>query len=251
MFGKMIYYDAKAIKEYASIASGKNKAVPEKYSQEKGIDAQIEAPLVAVGVKNNTVTDYHTTNSLLLECSQFEKLLDGRDDYMDFTMSDQFDITTANRGSIIRFDGFIEIPEQFDLIQIIDRFSPVLNVSIDAAKIDAQSKEIVRAIFDGNNAFTIPMETDLDGQILCAKARKDNLLIPYEELEELAEESVTILAKLSSVIVQADKYYYDPLKDFMHLNRAMRKRAPERIEGMQKLYVDGEYRNIELLAIYV
>jgi hypothetical protein len=72
MFGKMIYYDAKAIKEYAAIASGKNQTVPEKHSKEKGIDAQIDVPLVTVGVKNNIVTNYLTTNSLLLECSQFE-----------------------------------------------------------------------------------------------------------------------------------------------------------------------------------
>ena len=251
MFGKMIYYDAKAIKEYAAIATGKNQTVPEKHSKEKGIDAQIDVPLVTVGVKNNTVTNYLTTNSLLLECSQFEKLLYGLDDYMDFTMLDDYDITTANRGTIIKFEGFIEIPEQFDLIQIFDRFSSLLDVSIDAAKIDGQSKEIVRAIFDGKNSFTIPMVTDIDGQILCAKAQKENLLLPYEELEELVDESVTILARLSSIMIPAEKHYYDPLKDFMRLNRAMRKKAPQRIEGMEKLYVDGEYRNIDLLAVYV
>ncbi len=87
--------------------------------------------------------------------------------------------------------------------------------------------------------------------VLCGKAKKENLLIPYEEAEEYAEETVTVLARLSSAVISPDKCFYDPLKDFMHLNRATRKKAPERIEGMEKLYTDAEYRKIDVLAIYV
>ena len=251
MFGKMVYYDAKAISEYSSFAAGKKQAVMEAYSNERGLDAQVGAPPLYVGIKNNTVLNYRATNSLLLECNQFEKLLDGRDDFLDFTISDRYDITTAERSTIIKFNGFPEIPEQFDLIQVLDRFRPFLNASIDATNLEAHNKEVVRALFNGNNSFTVPVVFDLDNHILCGKAHNNNLLVPYEEMEEMADESVTVLARLSSMMIPAEKNYYDPLKDFMHLNRAMRKKAPQRIEGMEKLYVDGEYRNIEILAIYL
>ena len=69
-------------------------------------------------------------------------------------------------------------------------------------------------------------------------------------IEELEEEQVTVLARISSGFIQKNKAYYDPLKDFMSLNRAMRKSIKERDEILQPLYLEQEYRKIDVLAIY-
>lgn len=251
MFGKMIYYDAKAIREYYALALGENHAVIDNYSKESGVDAKVDASIISVGVKNNKVANYQMANSLLLECSKFEKAISDRDDYLDFTTSDQYDVGTASRGYIIKFEGLMEVPEQFDLIQLLDRFGPFLDSSIEASNVEEKNKDIVRALFNGNDSFTIPLILDLDDFVLCGKVKKENLLISYDEMEEYADEAVTVLARLSSAVISSNKCYYDPLKDFMHLNRAMRKKTPDRIEGMEKLYLDTEYRKVDVLAIYV
>ena len=59
--------------------------------------------------------------SLLYNCDEFEKLLSGRDDYFDFTQSSDFDLMTMSRGVIIKFDGYIKVPGEFDLTQTIDK----------------------------------------------------------------------------------------------------------------------------------
>lgn len=50
----------------------------------------------------------------------------GRDDFFDFTQSEDYDLTTMSRGTIIKFDGYIKVPEEFDYTQTIDRFKPLL-----------------------------------------------------------------------------------------------------------------------------
>lgn len=250
MFGKMIYYDDKTVAEYYSYATGKPYNRLQNQSQENGLNAHLDILSASAGVSKNSTLSYQTTSSLLLECENFERLLAKREDFLDFTTHDEFDLDTANRGTIIKFTGYIEIPEQFDMVQIIDRFKPVLASSIDQQDWEQQNKGIAQAIFEGTDSFSIPLVFELEGRILCAKVKKDHLLVSYDDIEELTTDEVTVLGRLASGIIPKDKCFYDPLKDFMHLNRATRKKTPERIAGLEKLFLDSPYRNIDVLAIY-
>ena len=51
-------------------------------------------------------------------------------------------------------------------------------------------------------------------------------------------------------MVNARKAFYDPLKDFMTLNRVMRRSIGGRTDGLYEIYADRDYRTIEILAIY-
>ena len=78
---------------------------------------------------------------------------------------------------------------------------------------------------------------------------QENLVAEYEEFEEI-DEQVTVLARVSSGIVDSNKPFYDPLKDFMTMNWMMRRSMKDRGEELKALTVDKAYRQIDILAIY-
>ena len=95
MFGKIIYYDKKAVAEYKSVISGKPNLEIEEYdvSNDKGIIADLK--LVSADVKASKSYKAKVQESDLYDCDLFEKMLIGRDDYFDFTISSDYDITTV------------------------------------------------------------------------------------------------------------------------------------------------------------
>ena len=77
------------------------------------------------------------------------------------------------------------------------------------------------------------------------------MLIEYEDLEEFEELEITIVARVTSTpLVGKNKPFYDPLKDFMKLNRSLRRSIGERTEGLYEIYADQDYKTIEVIAIY-
>ena len=51
-------------------------------------------------------------------------------------------MTTMSRGTIIKFDGYIKVPEEFDYTQTIDRFKPLLVASIVNDSMDKPEQSI-------------------------------------------------------------------------------------------------------------
>ena len=91
----------------------------------------------------------------------------------------------------------------------------------------------------------------LNEQLMCSKLISNNMLVKYEDMEEYEELEVTIIARIiSSGMVKSQKAFYDPLKDFMTLNRIMRRSIEGRTDGLNEIYADKDYRTIEVLAIY-
>ena len=224
MFGNVIYYDKNKIDEYRAVVKGQRNLQIDEYevSNDKGV--QIDLKAFGADAKASKTYRAKVQESLLYNCDEFEKMLMGRDDFFDFTQSEDYDLTTMSRGTIIKFDGYIKVPEEFDYTQTIDRFKPLLVASI---------------------------VNDLREQLMCSKLISNNMLVKYEDMEEYEELEVTIIARItSSGMVKSQKAFYDPLKDFMTLNRVMRRSIEGRTDGLNEIYADKDYRTIEVLAIY-
>lgn len=249
MFGKMMYYDKKTIDEYKAIIRGQKLFEVKEYevSNDKGVGLDLKA----ISADSKASKKYVATvvENLLYDCDEFEKLLLGRDDYFDFTQSDGLDLSTVPRGSIVKVEAFLEIPESFDIMRIIDRFKPFLMESIDDDSIEQSGKDAINAFLGNAKATKIPIIGDVDDCLLCAKIHQENLISEYEELEEI-DEPVTLLARISSGTIGYSKPFYDPLKDFMTMNRMMRRSMQNLGEELTALTVDKDYRQIDVLAIY-
>lgn len=249
MFGRIIYYDKKMVAEYKSLISGTPNLEIGEYdvSNDKGINADLK--IVSADVKASKSYKAKVQESDLYDCSQFEKALSGRDDYFDFTASSIYDISTVPSRSIIKMDGFMEVPEDFDMMKLIDTFKPFIMGSGQFQELEETSKMALQTFLGSAKATKIPLVFEAENALLCSKVLQDNMNISYEELSEI-DDSVTILARVTSPFVSSSKPYYDPLKDFISLNRMMRKSLGNRGKEFSPIFVNEQYRTIEILAIY-
>ncbi len=250
MFGNVIYYDKKKIDEYRSVIKGQKNLEVEEYevSNDKGV--QIDLKAFGADAKASKSYKAKVQESLLYNCEEFEKLLSSKDDFFDFTRSMDYDITTMSRGFIIKFDGYIKIPEEFDLTQTIGKLKPLLIASMVNNNMDL-SEQAAMKVFLETSDTKIPVLIDFGEQLMCSKIISSNMLVKYEEMDEYEELEVTVIARITSGnMVSEKKAFYDPLKDFMSLNRTMRRSMDGRTEGLYEIYADRDYRTIEILAIY-
>ena len=166
------------------------------------------------------------------------------------TITKEFDIQTIGRGSIIKFNGFMFVPQEFDITQTIEKFKPFLMDSISSEIVDETEQKVFKIFFESTDT-KIPIILELEDALMCSKLISSNMLIEYEDLEEFEELEITIVARVTSTpLVGKNKPFYDPLKDFMKLNRSLRRSISERTEGLYEIYADQDYKTIEVIAIY-
>lgn len=232
MFGNLIFYDKKKIDQYSAMMTGK-----------KGMDNG------DIGKFDDKSIQY------LLECEEFIKLLQQREDYFDFVDSEQdISIKDVRIASIVRVTGEIFVPEKFDMVQLIEEYKSVIVSTMQFQ--DEDEKELVNAVLK-NSKSKIPIFCELSAEcdywLGIGKVSKDNLLVEYNELEDLEGKEVTIIAKIDSRKYYRDKplQVFDIYKDFLGLNRALRKTiAIEKDNDFESIEVEEDYLGLELLAIY-
>lgn len=250
MFVNMIYYDAPRVSDFGAIIKGSKNIKIEKMDIVNDKGANITLPAVGGNIKASKSYEATIEESILFDCREFEKLLVGRDDYFDFTENVGLDIATLGRGHIIKFDSTIKVPEEFDLTQTIAQFKPYLISSI-SKDMDSDEGAAFSAFFESANP-KIPIIAECDDVVLSAKIDSKFLMVDYAQMEEYESLEVSILARvISTNIVSASKAIYDPLKDFISLNRAIRRSLTDnRPDGLKELFNDEDYKVIEILAIY-
>lgn len=244
-----MYYDKNTIDEYKSIIRGQRHLEVEEYQISNDKDANIGLKLASTEIKASKSYKARVVESMLYDCDEFERMLEGRDDFFDFTRESGLDIETVTKRSIIKINAFLEIPDGFDLMRLIDTFKPLLLDSIENGSSEKANNEAVRTIFGNAKATKIPVIADAENYLLCSKLYQNCLISEYEEYEELDEE-VTLLARLASDVIDRTKAFYDPLKDFLTMNRVLRRSMNDRGKELTPITVDKEYRKIDILAIY-
>ena len=250
MFVNMIYYDTPRVSDFGAIIKGSKNIKIKKMDIVNDKGANITLPAVGGNIKASKSYEATIEESILFDCQEFEKLLVGRDDYFDFTENVGLDIATLGRGHIIKFDSTIKVPEEFDLTQTIAQFKPYLISSI-SKDMDNDEGAAFSTFFESANP-KIPIIAECDDVVLSAKIDSKFLMIDYAQMEEYESLEVSILARIISTnIVSASKAIYDPLKDFISLNRAIRRSLTDnRPDGLKELFNDEDYKVIEILAIY-
>lgn len=235
MFGNIVYYNKEKVDQYTALITGK----------------PIQSTLDCADSSQERVTN------CLLECSQFEDLLQSRDDYIDFSDSVQgISITDVRIGSIIRTSGEVYIPEAFDMVHLIDKYKQPLLSTIRCK--DNDERQLLNSVF-GNTKTKVPLFCELSSEcdywLGIGKISQKNLLIEYEDLEDLEGALVTIVAKLESRKYHKDKplQVFDIYKDFLGFNRSIRKQIQQSSstnDEFESIVVEEDYLGLEILAIY-
>lgn len=249
IFGNVIYYDDKKISEYCSVILGQQSLKVKECEVLSDKSAKLDLRFIGGDLKGSKKYTAEVQESLLYNCDNFEKLLNDRDDFFDFTTQTP-DIKTIGRGSIIKFNGYMFVPQEFDITQTIDKFKPFLMDSISSEIVDKTEQKLFKTFFESTDT-KIPITLELEEALMCSKLISSNMLIEYENLEEFEELEITIIARITSTsLVGKNKPFFDPLKDFMKLNRSLRRSISERTEGLYEIYAGQDYKTIEVIAIY-
>ncbi len=233
MFGDLIYFNKKKVDQYSALILGKN------------IETRV--------IDKDNIEDISA--NYLLECSNFEKLLQRRDDFIDYVDDNQgISIKDVRISSIIKVSGEIYIPEQFDMVHLIDQYKDMIVSQVDYE--DNNQRELINSVLK-NSKVKIPIFCELGGDcdywMGIGKVSQEDMLIDYNELEDYEGKELTIIARLESRKYYRDKPLpvFDIYKDFLGLNRALRKQiASGKKQEFESIDVNEDYIGLELLAIY-
>lgn len=248
MFRSFIYLDQEKMYSYLRQIDVDYAYQPVELSKKKTRGGSFGTDVLGVNAGIEIEEKREVTKDVIKDYDQFEKKLEelSGSEYFDLVLDD-YDINTVPRMSIIRVNGSFEIPEQFDMFSVAQKFMPLITSQIETSS--DNERELMEA-FLGKASADIPIIMEDEELTIASKLSIGNLEEEYAELEEYNEQEVYMLCKVVG-IVQKDKVeIFNPLKDFIKLPRAVRRGMDAGNQGMEPILVDGPVLKVEVIAIY-
>lgn len=255
MFKNIIYFDSQKVAGYSALLKGERQVDIRKFRKNISKSVRGSLPIASGNYDNVDEIEGEIVDNPIFDCNEFEKLLETKseDNYFDMIENEEFDIETVPKTAIIRFEGVFNIPEQFDMMDLINDFKPMLTTQMDLE--NEGEEEIFNKIF-GNDSTKIPMFFDcdsFDNRVGFSKLNSNNLKYQLAELEDFEDEEVTIIAKVLTrkEVKNTPIIVFDVMKDLFSLNRAMRRQVEDQeIEGIENIKSAEDVVTLEVLAIY-
>ena len=251
MFRSFVYLDREKFYTYKRQIDGKNTGKPKSMSQKKTL--ALTAGGKNLGVNGATETSFNSDfeNDVSFDYDQFERQLDQLqgEDYFDFVLHDEYDLTAVPSMKLIRICSRFEIPEAFDVVKLIEQFKPMLMGQIETSSTGEQ--EALEEIL-GKASADIPFTVELDDVIISGKLNAKYLYEEYASLEDYVDQDVYMLCKVVGMMRKDTVEIFDPLKDFIRLPRVMRREMMKNGDsiGVDKISVSGPVLKVEVIAIY-
>ena|SRR5699024_5979133 len=255
MFKNLIYFDSQKVAEYSALLKGERQVDFKRVRKSTSKSVKGDAYIASGNYDNTDEFEGEIVDNPIYDCNEFEELLEknSKDNYFDMTGNEDFDIETVPKTAIIRFEGMFNIPEQFDMMDLINEFKPMLTAQMDIE--NEEEEEIFNRIFGKENT-KIPMYFDseyFDDRVGFSKLNSNNLKYQLTELEDFEDEEVTIIAKVLTRkdVKNQPVILFDVMKDLFSLNRAMRRQVEEQeIEGAENIKSEKNVVTLEVLAVY-
>ncbi|MBM7587935.1 hypothetical protein JOC86_004510 [Bacillus pakistanensis] len=254
MFKNLIYFDSTKVAEYGAVLEGKKHVAIKNVKVNSGKSLNAKVPVVSGGINKSNEMEGEIVDNLILDCNEFEELLvsKSKDNYFDF-LENECDAETIPRTSIVRFEGGFSIPSEFDMMDLINKFKPMLTSSMNLQ--NAQEEEIFNKLFS-KESTKIPAFfecSNFEERVGFSKLNSNNLCYELEHLEDFEDEEVTIIAKVLSRKDITDKpiVVFDIMKDLFSLSRGIRRQMGDNeIDGIPNIKSDENIIILEVLTIY-
>lgn len=250
MFRSFIYLDEDKLYTYKRQIDGSNK--PQLKAISKKRTAGFTAGLNGFGVNGATETsiDGEFEKDVCFDYDNFELAISNLDgeDYFDCVLND-YDLSTIPAMKLFRICNQFEIPEAFDVVDLIEQFRPMIMGRIESKS--AGEQEALQGIL-GKASADIPFVIELDDIAISGKLNAKHLCEDYSNLEEYADQEVYMLCKVVGLVRKDMVEIFDPLKDFIRLPRAMRRQmnTDSNSVGLETISVEGPVLKVEVIAIY-
>jgi len=253
LFRSFIYLDEDKLYTYKSSVDERMSPKLKDIKKTRKKSADFSAFGTGLGVSaEDTISGEFSANPDF-DYNEFEEKLEKieGEDYFDFIVnSDAYDLTTVPAMKLVRFNGTFSIPESFDLVNLIEAFKPLLMGQIET-KTDNEQEALNS--FLGNASADIPIIVDFDDIIVSGKLNAKNLYEDYTALEEYSDHDVNFLCKVVGISRRDHVEVFNPLKDFIRMNRTLRRSMDSSSSsniGLEPIIVDGPVLKVEIVAIY-
>lgn len=250
MFRSFIYLNDDKLYTYKRQIDGCNAIQPRTITKKNAKD--FTAGVRGFGFRGAVETDINgeIEKDVSFDYDRFElelNKLEG-EDYFDFVMNPDYDFTTIPAMKILRVCSAFSIPEEFDMVNLMDRFMPAFMGEIQTNS--ASEQEAMENIL-GKASADIPIVIDADDITISGKLNAKYLREEYSSLEDYADQDVYVLCKVVGIARKDSVEIFDPLKDFIKLPRAMRRQMSDGNNGgLERIIVDGPVLKVEIIAIY-
>lgn len=251
MFRSFIYLDVDKLYTYKRQIDGKNAATPKTVTQKKTRGFSAAAKVFELNGETETSIDGEFEKDVSFDYDLFEldlSRLDG-EDYFDCVLNSDYDLTTIPAMKLVRICSGFEIPESFDAVNLINRFTPLLMGHIETKS--AGEQEALEEIL-GKASADIPFVIEYDDITISGKLNAKYLLEEYASLEDYIDQDVYLLCKVVGMVRKDSVEIFDPMKDFIRLPRAVRRQmtADGKSIGLDKISMEGPVLKVEVIAIY-
>lgn len=168
-----------------------------------------------------------------------------------FELEDQeIDIKSISKGSIVKFEAKLDIPIEFEEVDLIKSIVNNDNISDEVVSEIVSNNPTEEALFKSliKDGKDIPVVFDIEDIKLFSSIKGNCLKVNYDEFEENIDEYVTVLARVDKVDTSKSIKIYDKYKDLFRLGRSIR-RSIENDDG--SIYIDGPAVKLSIVAMYV
>lgn len=192
MFRSFIYLNAEKMYTYKSILDKEVTSKVKSISKTKRKTAEFSNMGLGLGVSDESTTVSELSRNTEYDYNAFEKMLaqtEGEDFFNFILNSDEYDLSSLPPMSLIQLRGYMEVPEKFDMFNVIERFKPMLFNSISTDNLETD--EAIKNLLSDTKA-DIPIIIDIgDTNIsISGKLNTDFLYEDYGALEEYSEQEV-------------------------------------------------------------
>lgn len=248
MFRSFIYLDQEKMYSYLRQIDANYANQPVEFSKKKTRSGSLGMDFLGLNAGIEIEEKREVTKDVIKDYDRFEKKLEelSGSEYFDLALDD-YDINTVPRMSIIRVNGSFEIPEEFDMFSVAQKFMPLITSQIETTSDD--ERELMEA-FLGKASADIPIVMEDEEVTIASKLSMGNLEEEYAELEEYNEQEVYMLCKVVGIMQKDKVEIFNPLKDFIKLPRAVRRGMDSDSQGMEPILVDGPVLKVEVIAMY-
>lgn len=152
MFRSFIYLDEDKLYAYKSIVDGKDTPQNRTYTKTSRTGISSEKLPVSLSTNRETQESGSFSRNIDLDYQKFEERLSNfeGDEYFNFVLNeDQYDYGNLPLMSLIKIRGTIEIPEAFDILNVVQQFKPFLLKSIPQTDV---STELAKEVFTNAKA---------------------------------------------------------------------------------------------------
>lgn len=251
MFRNFIYLDTDKLYTYKRQIEGEISPTIKSVKKTKNRGVEANLATISVQAQDQISAEAEIEKDTSFDYDRFELALSAYEgeDYFDFVLNTDYTFLTLPVMKLIRLENSFSIPNEFDMINLIEQFKPYLIGQFETKNL--QEHEALHNLFN-NTSTDIPIIIETDEITISSKLNLKYLKEEYTELEDYETQNVFMLCRVVGIIQKETVEIYNPLKDFIKLPRSLRRSMDFKGNdiGLSPIKVLGPVLKVEIIAIY-